>query len=327
MQFDRALLRLTLGDFAGGWDDYEARLRKPGFLTASGGPLTPGLVAQLERNLRPEDLRGKRVLVVSEQGIGDVVMFASLFPDILAAGAEVTCVCDPRLVRLFSASFPTIRFLDPATGELRRADIDKVVDFGELARLFRPRREAFPARPYLEPRAAVGSRWAEALGPRPPGLRIGLSWRGGTTAVARRSVRLDQLAPVLALPGCEFVALQYGDVEAEVAAASARLGRPIRVFPKAEIDDFEDLAGLIAALDVVVSVQNSVVHLAGAIGQDCLALLPYNPEWRYMDRSRAMPWYGSVDLYRQAAPGDWAPVVGAVTEALTSRLNRRPARP
>ena len=324
-QFDRALLRLTVGDFEGGWRDYEARLRKPRFLSESGGPLTPGVVAHLERNLRPGGLGGQRILVVAEQGIGDMVMFASLFPDLLAAGAAVTCVCDPRLVRLFSASFPSIRFLDPAAGGLRRSDVDKVVDFGELARLFRSRREDFPGRPYLTPGAPARARWAERLGGRPTGLRVGLSWRGGARDVGRRSVTLDQLAPILELPGCEFVSLQYGEVEAEVAAASARLGKPIRVFPKADIDDFEELAGLIGALDVVVSVQNSVVHLAGALGQDCLTMLPYNPEWRYLGEGRSMPWYGSVTLHRQGAPGAWQPVLTAVTDALASRLDRGPA--
>jgi tetratricopeptide (TPR) repeat protein len=319
VQFDRALLRLTLGDFEGGWRDYEARLRKPRFLKDSSGPLTAAVVAQLERNLRPDHLAGQRVLVVAEQGIGDMVMFASLFADLLAAGAEVTCVCDGRLVRLFAASFPGMRVLDPAAA-LRRSDFDKVVDFGELARLFRGRREDFPGRPYLTASEPVRSRWAQRLGPPPPGLRIGLSWRGGAKDVARRSLTLDQLLPVLDLPGCEFVSLQYGEVEAEVAAASARLDRPIRVFPKAEIDDFEELAGLIAGLDVVVSVQNSVVHLTGALGQDCQVLLPYNPEWRYMAEGPAMPWYASVTLHRQAAPGAWQPVVRAVTKALASRL-------
>jgi hypothetical protein len=284
------------------------------------------LVAQFERDLRLSDLSGQRILVVSEQGVGDVVMFASLLPDLLAAGATVTCVCDPRLIGLFSSSFPDIRFLDPAASGLRRSEIDKVMDFGELARLCRSRREDFPGRPYLAPGASVQARWKATLGPRPSGLRIGLSWRGGVQGVLPRSVPLDQLAPILDLPDCEFVSLQYGEVEGEVAAASARLGRSIRVFPKAQIDDFEDLAGLLMTLDVVVSVQTAIVHLAGAIGKDCLTLLPYFPEWRYTAAASTMPWYSSVKLHRQAAPGAWEPVVREVAEHLKSRLNGAPAQ-
>src|SRR5439155_351372 len=124
---------------------------------------------------------------------------------------------------------------------------------------------------------------------------------------------------------CEFVALQYGDVEAEVAAASAALGRPIRVFPRAEIDDFEELAALVQGLDVVVSVQTSLVHLAGALGVEALVMLPSVPEWRYMADVPSMPWYRSVRLYRQPAAGDWTPVIGEVRAALRARLDRAPA--
>jgi ADP-heptose:LPS heptosyltransferase len=131
---------------------------------------------------------------------------------------------------------------------------------------------------------------------------------------------LDQFAPILGLPGVRFVSLQYGDVEAEVAEASARLGIPIEVFPKAEIDDFQELAALIAGLDAVVSVQTAVVHVSGAVGQDCLTLLPNNPEWRYMAQTSAMPWYGSVELFRQPQPGAWGPVVLGVAEALSHHL-------
>ncbi len=134
---------------------------------------------------------------------------------------------------------------------------------------------------------------------------------------------MAQLAPVLDLPGCEFVSLQYGDVAAEVAAVNAGRGVPVRTFDPAETHDFEDLAGLIANLDVVVSVQTAAVHLAGALGTDCLTLLPHNPEWRYTASGSAMPWYRSVELYRQPEPGAWEPVVREVAEALKLRLADR----
>jgi tetratricopeptide (TPR) repeat protein len=326
-RFDRGLVRLTVGDFPGGWADYAARLDKAEFHARSAGPLT-ALMAHLDPNLGLEDLRGKRLLLVSEQGIGDQVMFASLIPDLAALASELTCVCEPRLIGLFSASFPRVRVVDANATVFRHADYDRIVPMADPARLLRARREDFPGRPYLAPRAEVRERWAAKLGPRPAGLRIGLSWRGGgpTTNARRRSLRLEELGPLLDLPDCEFVSLQYGDVDAEAAAASAALGRPIRMFPKAEIDDFEQLAGLLETLDVVVSVQTAVVHLAGALGKDALVMLPSNPEWRYMAGSSTMPWYKSVELHRQAAPGDWAPVLAAVRDALLARLARAPAR-
>jgi tetratricopeptide (TPR) repeat protein len=325
-RFHRGVVRLTVGDFEGGWSDYEARLQWPAFVAGSAGGIRD-LIAGLDPILRPDDLRGRRVLLVPEQGIGDQVMFASLIPDIAALASEITCVCEPRLVGLFSASFPDVRVVDPGSTTFRRSDFDKVVAMAAPARLFRGRLKDFPGRPYLAPRAAVRERWARTLGPRPAGLRIGVSWRGGvpTTNAARRTMTFEQLAPVLNLPDCEFVSLQYGEVEEEVAAASAKLGRPVRVFPKAQIDDFEELAGLLQTLDVVVSVQTAVAHLAGAHGKGCLVMLPYSPEWRYMAGSSAMPWYRSVELHRQPELGAWGPVLHEVTEALRARLGRTPA--
>jgi ADP-heptose:LPS heptosyltransferase len=136
------------------------------------------------------------------------------------------------------------------------------------------------------------------------------------TRTHARSLSLEQLAPVLDLAHCEFVSLQYGDVTAELAAAPVS----IRAFPAAEIDDFEELAALAGELDVVVSVQTALVHLCGAIGQTCLTQIPHNPEWRYTASGSNMPWYRSVQTFRQTEPGDWAPVVAQAADALRARL-------
>lgn len=322
VQVTRGVTRLTMGDFAGGWPLYQQRWRQDAEL-AGWGWVSAELVERMALDARPDDLNDRKVLLVAEQGIGDEVMFASLIPDVLSRTASVTCACDPRLLRLFSNSFPNVRFLNPRSSQVRYSDFDIVLPMSGLARLFRNRLEDFPGRAFLEPGPAIVGDWAERLGARPPGLRIGLSWRGGTalTNAARRSVALDQLAPVLDLPGCEFVSLQYGEVAEEVSAASERLGRPIRLFAAADIDDFEDLAGLIRNLDVVVSVQTALVHLSGAIGAECHALIPYSPEWRYMAQSSAMPWYGSVTLHRQSEPGAWAPVVQEAADDLRCRID------
>ena len=153
----------------------------------------------------------------------------------------------------------------------------------------------------------------------PPGtLRIGLSWRGGTpgTRASERSIPLRDLAACVAGPGRELVSLQYGDTRAEVEGVNAELGCSVRWFPREELDDFEAFAGLVQSLDVVVSVQNTTVHTAGAVGAPCLALLPRVPEWRYMAEGEAMPWYRSVRLLRQPERGDWAPVLAQVAGEL-----------
>ncbi|WP_293356835.1 tetratricopeptide repeat protein [Phenylobacterium sp.] len=310
----RGALRLQLGDF-GGWTDYEARLDLRRFLTRSGGIITPAIAGQLTRSAAgAEVLADRRVLLLGEQGIGDQLMFASMIPDVARTAAAVSCVCDPRLVRLFANSFDQVRFDGPLTAQIRRNEIDAVLAMGSLGGMFRTRKADFPGSPYLRPRPAIRDAWAQRLGPASGRLRVGLSWRGGLPSTRRneRSLSLEQLRPLLALPACEFVSLQYGEVEAEVAGS----GAPIRAFPPADIDDFEDLAGLVANLDVVVSVQTALVHLAGALGKSCLTLVPHNPEWRYGARGETMPWYGAVRLFRQGEPGAWAPVIDQVAEAL-----------
>jgi ADP-heptose:LPS heptosyltransferase len=155
-------------------------------------------------------------------------------------------------------------------------------------------------------------------------LRIGVSWRGGTPSTERatRSLALTDFAPLLDLPGCEVVSLQYGDAADEVAAVNGGLKAPVRIFPVAEIDDFEELSGLISNLDMVVSVQTSVVHLTGALGKEALVMVPYNPIWRYGATGPSMPWYGSVRLFRQPRPQAWEPVIAEVVETVSTRLGR-----
>jgi tetratricopeptide (TPR) repeat protein len=315
--FRRAIVRLATRDF-GGWDDYEARWRLPFFQARSGGVVTRELVPRLTLAPKLGDLTGQRVLLLGEQGIGDQVMFASMISDLLGVAKAVTCVCDERLVDLFTASFPGVSFAGPNKARVALNSIDRFVAMGSLGGQFRPTEAAFPGTPYLAPRAEARDRWAERLGPRSRPLRIGISWRGGlpTTRRSTRSLDWAQLEPILQLPDCEFVSLQYGDVAAELAAAPV----PIRAFAPAEIDDFEELAALTAELDAVVSVQTALVHLCGAIGQDCVTLVPHNPEWRYTAAGSTMPWYQSVRIFRQAEPGSWAPVVAQAADALRARL-------
>jgi hypothetical protein len=310
-RFHRGMFRLARRDFAA-WDDYEARLGVDRFLAESRGQIAPGLVPALTVGPSREALAGRRVLVVGEQGIGDQVMFASMLPDLLRTAAGVTLVCEPRLVGLFRASFPEATVLSPHGAAIDAEAVDVVIAMGSLGGAFRREAGAFPGTPYLAPRPEVVARWAERLGPR-RGRRIGLSWRGGAPVTRRsaRSLQLPDLTPIMALPGCEFVSLQYGEVADEVAAFPQ-----LRAFPRAEIDDFEELAGLVANLDAVVSVQTALVHLCGATGARCLTLVPRHAEWRYMTQGESMPWYGSVRLFRQAAPGDWEPVIARAAAAL-----------
>ncbi len=318
--WERSRCLLKLHQFAEGWADYEHRWREARFLRTAVGQVTADLRARLDPDLSVQALAGRWVLVVGEQGVGDILMFASILPDLARDAAEVTLLCEPRLQRLFRHSFPGLTVIDPAAAAERPPRADHVVAIGSLGRLYRDRREDFPGAPYLAARPEVRARWEERLGARTAPLRVGISWRGGVagTGAAGRSMTLADLAPVLGLPMCEFVSLQYGDVDDEVAAANRHLGRPIRLFPAQNIGDFEDLAALTQSLDVVVSVQTAIIHLAGAVGQRALVMVPHNPEWRYGATGEDIPWYRSVRLERQAVPGAWAQVIERVARRLSA---------
>lgn len=318
----RGLSHLLLGQFKTGWRDYARRWDVEEFRREASGAMTDALRARLVPGLRREDLAGRDVLLVGEQGVGDVVMFASAIPDLLAVAGRVAVTCDPRLERLFAASFPAVEFLDSAAAAERRDASAVVLGIGSLGGLFRNRPEDFPGEPYLAPRPETVARWAARLGPAQGRRRIGVSWRGGLvrTGQAARSLDLAQLRPVLDLPDCEIVSLQYGDPSAEVAAFNAHRAAPIRLFPPAEIDDFDDLAGLIANLDLVVSVQTALVHLTGALGVPGLVMVPATPEWRYGTEGSTMPWYRSIRLFRKDPDAAWEPLVDAVAADAARRL-------
>lgn len=318
-RYRRAPVRLMTGDFEGGWRDYEARWQEEAFLLWSRGPAPRALKDRFNTQVTVEGLLDRRVLLVGEQGVGDQVMFASMIADLAGVAREVVCVCDERLIRLFSGSIPNVTFLPPAGTPFSLAGFDTILAMGSLGRLFRNGTDRFGGAAFLRAPPESLARWAARLGPA-RGRRIGLSWRGGTpgTRRAERSVALIDMAPLMAVEGTEFVSLQHGDPREEVRAVNEALGARVKVFDPHEIEDFEDLAGLIGNLDAVVSVQNTNVHLSGALGARCLALLPNVPEWRYMAEGTTMPWYQSVQLFRQAERGAWAPVMKAVADVLSA---------
>src|SRR5262249_34909764 len=131
-------------------------------------------------------------------------------------------------------------------------------------------------------------------------LKVGLSWRGGTTRTRRddRSIDLEQLHPLTERGDCCFVRLQYGNVGDELARFN-NSGRGKVCALLNDFNDFDELAALIMALDVVISVQNTSIHLCGALGKTCWGMIPWRPEWRYGANDRSMVWYSAVELFRQ----------------------------
>lgn len=310
----RGEMRLLLGDLARGWGDYEARLEITNFLQANRR-FTPDVLDRIVRRPSRDDFAGRRVLVMGEQAFGDTIMFASTLSELADVAASVTCAVDGRLVRLLCESFPNITF---TAAHVDCAGFDTVVAMGSLPGAFRQTREAYSGRSYLTPSWGAIQRWQTRLPPAADKLRVGVSWRGGVarTRAAARSMELEVLEPLLTLPHCSFVSLQYGAVDAEIAAINRRLSTPLLSFAPAETHDFDDLAGLVACLDVVVTVQTTLAHLCGALGKPGLVMIPRWPEWRYGLEGEEMPWYASLRLVRQTSPGDWGPVLEEIGRRL-----------
>jgi len=272
-----------------------------------------------------EPLAGRRLVIAREQGIGDEIQFASLYGELVRTAASVVVQCSQRLEPAFRRSFPGATFwpceeTPDAWQALReRLAPDDLVTFaGGLPRWQRRTRADFaPAKAFLRPDPAAVAQWRERLAALGDGRRIGISWRGGTgpNFSAQRSIALADLVP--AIPsGAVLVDLQYTDCSIEIAHVRQLAGVSIAQFADMR-DDLEATINLVAALDLVITVQTAVAHLAGALGVKTWVLVPRAPSTiRWLAANGRTPWYSSVSLLEQVEPGDWQPVLARLSMKL-----------
>jgi Flp pilus assembly protein TadD len=321
--FNRALCLLLDGDHRQGWTEFEWRWKRSSkqqrgfpFPLWDGSPLD-----------------GRTVLVYAEQGIGDEVMFASCLPDLLQMNGQVILECEPRLAPLFARSFKkaivhgrraneAIAWLNP----LPKPDIQTPI--GSLPRHLRQKADAFPDRAaYLiadpDQTSELRRRLAQ-LGPEP---KVGISWKGGGTLLTQstRSIDLGQWRDVLSVPSVHFINVQHGQCARELADVRAQWRTTIHdlpgIDPLIELDNF---SALISALDLVISVDNSTVHLAGALGTPAWLLLPPVPDWRWAKAGSSTLWYRSLRLFRRPAGESWRSVLNEVAARLSEISTKEP---
>ncbi len=312
----RAQWLLMQADYAGGWNEYEWRLR-------CGDSCYREDIVLPRWNGAAQD----RLMIYAEQGLGDQIMFASCLSDVLKRVPHVEIECDPRLTALFARSFPSVRVHAQTPGLERNwamAPIGRASQIlcGSLPQLFRSTQASFTAHTgYLCADAAKIAHWEQQLAGLGEGLKVGIAWRGGVprTRQAMRSIPLTQWLPILHTPGVRFVSLQHGVCDDELGHINA-IGKVHLTHWSQAINDCEETAALIAALDVVITVCSSVVHLAGALGKPTWVLVPTCPEWRYLQSGETMPWYPSVRLFRQSLPGDWLRPLAAIKKTLVAYL-------
>ncbi|MEK9753473.1 MAG: tetratricopeptide repeat protein [Rhodospirillaceae bacterium] len=303
----RALAHFASGDFAAAWADYGARWRSAHHEKAR--PFTqPQWIG--------EDLSGKTLLVWGEQAVGDELMFATMLREVIEAAGHVVFETEHRLVSLFARAFPSAEIVarrDPPLPRLATADIDFQIAVGDLGSQLRKDASAFHSnRPYLvaDPTRAAffRQRYDDLAGKHP---RIGVSWRSGIEHAGNaRSLDAQALARLVSSINGWWLSLQYGDVAEDLA----RLRNASIAVPHIDelvdpLTSLDELAAQMAGLDLVVSIANTNVHLAGALRCRTLALLPAVADWRWGAAGDACLWYPTVTLLRQPHAGDWVKVV------------------
>jgi hypothetical protein len=311
--WNRSLCLLALGRMAEGWAEYEWRWKTG---------------AQTPRPCEPprwdgSDPAGKTILVWMEQGLGDHVVFSSMLPDLLRAGAHSIVECEPRLVTLFKRSFPGAEVVpqaQPPHPRTRQPGIDFQIPAASLARWLRPSLESFPQRRgYLVPDPARAARWRERIGALGPGLKVGICWRSSRNKDARSldSTQLNQWGPILTVPGVNFVNLQYDRCDEDLREAERLFGTHIHVWDDMDLkDDQEGVAAMIPALDLVVSAFTAVAQMAGAVGAPAWVLSHRGVQGWWGLGTDYCPWHPSVRFFPCEATGTFEPVIETMASEL-----------
>ena len=263
---------------------------------------------------------GRTILLHAEgRGHGDAIQFSRYVPMVAARGAKVIVECQPGLVGLLgrlpgvAATFARPLALPP---------FELHCPLNSLPLAFKTTVGTIPGLvPYLAPLPERADAWRKRLGFKPPGvnLRVGLAWAGTKTGKDFRSRSLAIFAPLAAIPGIEIHSLQVGPEALETPPTGLRI-----IDHSAELKDFEETAALLPNLDVVITVDTAVAHLAGALAREVWVLLPKVSDFRWLTERSDSPWYPTMRLFRQeTAARGWAAVVAAIADALRERAGKR----
>lgn len=299
----------ALGQLKSGWHAYRHRFRSIENRIPQKSYATPVW--------QGEDLTGRSILIWHEQGPGDEVMYANMYADILATAKRVVIQSSPRLAPVMRRSFPAAEIFDRDLTPAEMASIEYQSAAASLGEWLRTSRESFPvAAGYLkadpQSRAKLRERY---LGDTKDRLLVGIAWRSfNTNNAADKSLNILNWGPILNVPGVTFVNLQYGDCALELSEASRGFGVPIIHDSASDpLKDMDEYAAQVAAMDLVVSSSNTAAHVAGALGIPTVCMLPFSIDhgrrWYWLAEAGRTPWYPSLRLLMQQAPGDWLDVI------------------
>ncbi len=313
--WNRSLLRLSLGDFERGWPEYEWRWQLKDFARRG--------FAQPQWDGAP--LEGRSILLHSEQGLGDTLQFVRYAPLIQQRGGKIILECQGPLVRLLSG-LPNIDKIVPKGQPLPPFDVH--APLLNLPTIFGTTLATVPAAvPYIQPDPKLVEAWQQELQAL-PGFKVGIAWQGSTQYRGDRwrSVPLARFAPIAAVPGVTLVSLQKGhgteqlrDVPFPVLDLAARLDE--------KAGPFMDTAAVMRGLDLVITSDTAIPHLAGALGVPVWVALPFVPDWRWLLGRDDSPWYPTMRLFRQKTAGDWEEAFGRMAAALRDETGARGRTP
>lgn len=305
-RYNRAIHLLRAGDLADGFADYEYRFAA-----------NPGADSRTYCQLRWDGAspEGKTILVYAEQGFGDAMMFGRYIPLLAALGARVVLEVQAPLMRLL-ATLPGVERIVEKSHTPPVTDLH--IPLLSLPFIFRTDLHTIPDHvPYISPPEELIVSWRERVSERASGLRVGLVWAGKERPYPNRTCPPGNLIPLLSLTGISCFSLQAGEKDRfplpeECAGNITDLTDGIV--------DFADTAALMANLDLVITIDTSVAHLAGAMGKPVWVMLPCATDWRWMLDRRDSPWYPSMRLFRQPRPDDWVAVIKEIIATLHERL-------
>ena len=306
VRLGEGLSLLTMGDLKPGWDGYEARPAPSPFLGGRDAAL---------RWTGAQPITGRTLLIWAEQGLGDSIMFARYVPLLRQRGARVILTVQEPLLKLMAD------FADRVVAEGSTVSFDLHCPLPSLPRAFGTELATIPARmPYLHTDIERLKRWHARLGPRP---RVGLVWAGNPDHAGdrQRSLTRTDVNGLLAIRGINWHILQKNIIADDEVALSEF---PAVHTPGPGFADLADTAACIAVLDLVVTVDTAVAHLAGALGKPCWIMLPHAADFRWLRDRDDSPWYPSMRLFRQSRRGDWPGVIAAVATALTGFVGGKP---
>jgi len=314
-RYHRGMALLAAGDFAEGWAEYEYRRNMPSLVPRQyDKPSWAG-----------DALEGRRLLITAEQGYGDMIQFARFAPLAAPRGGAVILEAPAELLPLFAPFADALTLVATEDGPVPAADFDCHVQLMSLAGILGVTARTVPAAiPYIgvpPPRAAA---WREAMRG-DAGYRIGLAWAGRPSYPqdAQRSMDCAHLTPLTELEGLSLYSLQKDKTTRPMSPAlAASLTEDFGHLP----EDFAETAAIVENLDLVITVDTALAHLAGALGKPVWTLLPFAADWRWMRGRADTPWYPAMRLFRQDVAGDWAGVMARVC-AETRALIKPGARP